>query len=211
MVRRARSQAGKNSGSKFDAANTVMVDDTPSKLRAQPYSLIAAPSYTYPFGPGSILTSRSLWDQFLLSLVGMLDALAAESNFAGYIKEMRWYEKDDGTNEVQSPGELRRRRNEGLDVLKRAGVPVEAEGRGLVPGVQGTESEPKGIRTAPLVTKGASEGAWADRLARGLTFCQLCGLGQLPPSFARVRPLLRPSLRHRLGLVLLRRPVPRAA
>lgn len=147
------SQAHKNGAWKFDATNTVMLDDTPSKLRAQPYSLIAAPSYYYPFGPGSIRTNRSLMDQFLLALVGMLSDLLGESNFAAYVKEMKWYEKDDGTNEAQSAKELRRWMNEGLEVLRKAGVPVEVEGRGLVPGVRGTENEPRGIRTAPVVVK----------------------------------------------------------
>ncbi|BGP71373.1 hypothetical protein NBRC10513v2_004742 [Rhodotorula toruloides] len=147
--------AHKNGAWKFDATNTVMLDDTPSKLRAQPYSLIAAPSYYYPFGPGSVRTNRSLMDQFLLALVGMLSDLLGESNFAAYVKEMKWYEKDDGTNEVQSAKELRRWMNEGLEVLRKAGVPVEVEGRGLVPGVRGTENEPRGIRTAPVVVKKA--------------------------------------------------------
>jgi hypothetical protein len=31
--------------------NTVMVDDTPAKLRAQPYSLVAAPTFDYPLAP----------------------------------------------------------------------------------------------------------------------------------------------------------------
>ncbi|KAJ8293648.1 putative FCP1 y domain-containing protein [Rhodotorula toruloides] len=147
--------AHKNGAWQFDASNTVMVDDTPSKLRAQPYSLIAAPSYLYPFGPGSIQTTRSLMDQFLLALVGMLDSLLAESNFAAFIKSMRWYDKDEGTNEVQTAKEMRRWMNEGLEVLRKAEVPVEVEGRGLVPGVKGTENEPRGIRTAPVVVKKA--------------------------------------------------------
>ncbi|BGP33114.1 hypothetical protein JCM10296v2_004903 [Rhodotorula toruloides] len=145
--------AQKNGAWQFDASNTVMVDDTPSKLRAEPYSLIAAPSYYYPFGPGSIQTTRSSMDQFLLALVGMLSDLVGESNFAAYLKQMRWYVKDEGENEVQSAKELRRWMNEGLEVLRKAGVPVEIEGRGLVPGVRGSESDPRGTRTAPLAKK----------------------------------------------------------
>ncbi|BGP25580.1 hypothetical protein JCM10295v2_004508 [Rhodotorula toruloides] len=148
--------AAKDESWKFDASNTVMVDDTPSKLRAQPYSLIAAPSYFYPFGPGSIQTNRSLMDKFLLALVGMLSTLIGESNFAAFIKQVRWFEKDEGSHEVASASEMRRWRNEGLEVLRKAGVPVEAEGRGLVPGVSGTENEPRGIRTAPVLKEASA-------------------------------------------------------
>lgn len=163
-----------------------MVDDTPSKLRAQPYSLIAAPSYLYPFGPGSIQTTRSLMDQFLLALVGMLDSLLAESNFAAFIKSMRWYDKDEGTNEVQTAKEMRRWMNEGLEVLRKAEVPVEVEGRGLVPGVKGTENEPRGVRTAPVVVKKGEYAGFREN-EDGQADLPKLRIEQLLPSSAQAR------------------------
>jgi hypothetical protein len=58
-----------------------MVDDTPSKLRAQPDTLIAAPTFDYPLDP-SPEASRAMLDTFLRGLVGRLDELSAKSNFA---------------------------------------------------------------------------------------------------------------------------------
>lgn len=98
-----------------------MVDDTPSKLRAQPYSLIVAPSFNYPLAPSSE-TCRYQLDTFLLQLVGQLDVLSTETNFADVISKERWFESPGGRN-----AEFVQR---GIRVLKTAGLAIEAEGRG---------------------------------------------------------------------------------
>lgn len=101
-----------------------MVDDTPSKLRAQPYSLIVAPSFNYPLEP-SLDTSRDQLDTFLLQLVGQLDIVSTETNFANVISKERWFESAGGRD-----AEFVQR---GIRVLKKAGLAIEAEGRGVIP------------------------------------------------------------------------------
>ncbi|GAA5890126.1 hypothetical protein JCM6882_009235 [Rhodosporidiobolus microsporus] len=124
----------------FDPTNTIMVDDTPSKLRAQPDTLIAAPTFDYPLDP-SPYTHTALLDTFLLALVGMLDEVAPETNFANYVGvEKRW-------NEVPSEEAVRKMGKRGLKLLKKAGIPAAAEGRGLIESAQPSRNDP-GIRTA---------------------------------------------------------------
>ncbi|GAA5872437.1 hypothetical protein JCM3774_004521 [Rhodotorula dairenensis] len=126
----------------FDVGNTVMVDDTPSKLRAQPYSLIAAPTFDYPLAP-SIASVRAKLDVFLLALVGILYRLETESNMANYIKSHQW-------NRVMSNGDLAEWRIRGVGLLDQDGILVAAEGRGLLPGLRPSVNEP-GYRTAKAV------------------------------------------------------------
>ncbi|GAA6036810.1 hypothetical protein JCM8097_003489 [Rhodosporidiobolus ruineniae] len=117
-------QAGYGS---FSPATTVHVDDTPSKLRGQPFNLIAAPTFDYPLAP-SPATTTALLDTFLLSLVGMLDALEPESNFADALEELGW-------GKVQSDEVRQGWMKRGLRILRQDGVPIAAEGRGPVEGV----------------------------------------------------------------------------
>ncbi|GAA5999698.1 uncharacterized protein JCM10292_003704 [Rhodotorula paludigena] len=124
----------------FDPSNTVMVDDTPSKLRAQPSTLIAAPTYDYPLGP-SIQTNTAQMDSLLLALVDILDLIAPQSNFAAFVAKKRW-------NVVPTRDEIADERNEGVRILKRDGVPVEAEGRGLIPGAMRSKAGDAYGRTA---------------------------------------------------------------
>ncbi|GAA5987249.1 hypothetical protein JCM10908_001878 [Rhodotorula pacifica] len=123
----------------FGVENTVMVDDTPSKLRAQPYSLVAAPTFDYPLAP-SIPTAKAQSDYFLLSLVGILFQLETESNFAEYIKSHGW-------NAVMKWDEMSKWRNKGVQLLQKDDILVAAEGRGLLPGLRASVNEP-GYRTA---------------------------------------------------------------
>ncbi|GAA5832605.1 hypothetical protein JCM11251_001384 [Rhodosporidiobolus azoricus] len=124
----------------FSPSNTVMVDDTPSKLRAQPSTLIAAPTYDYPLDPSPYTTTAQL-DIFLLALVAMLDEIEPETNFVEYIgREKRW-------NEVPGKKQVMELAMKGVKVLKKAGIPAAAEGRGLIEGVEPTLRE-AGVRTA---------------------------------------------------------------
>lgn len=116
-----------------------MVDDTPSKLRAQPSTLLAAPTYAYPHGP-STFTVASQLDGFLLALADMLDELAPQSNFAQFIQRRGW-------NKVLGRMEITGRRNAGIELLEQEGVPVEAEARGLIPGTRPTRVKDDGGRT----------------------------------------------------------------
>lgn len=100
-----------------------MIDDTPSKLRAQPFTLIDTPSFTYPLEP-SRQTARSMLDCFLVQLVGMLDVMSTETNFANYMMHERWFESAGGRD-----AEFVQR---GIAVLKNAGVPIDATGRGPI-------------------------------------------------------------------------------
>lgn len=101
-----------------------MVDDTPSKLRAQPDTLIAAPTFDYPLDP-SPAASKAMLDTFLLQLIGMLDELAPETNFAHYISSEHWYEGVGARN-----AEFVRK---GVDILKGLGLAIDAEGRSPIP------------------------------------------------------------------------------
>ncbi|GAA5849044.1 hypothetical protein JCM8547_006422 [Rhodosporidiobolus lusitaniae] len=127
----------------FSPLNTAMVDDTPSKLRAQPSTLITAPTFDYPLSPSDPSTFPAIGDTFLLSLVAMLDDLTVESNFAEYINAQGW---DDPKG--QSQDELVELRERGLKMLKKAGVFIAAEGRGLIEGVMPSVNDPDGVRTA---------------------------------------------------------------
>ncbi|KWU43720.1 hypothetical protein RHOSPDRAFT_34699 [Rhodotorula sp. JG-1b] len=148
----------------FDAHNTVMVDDTPTKLRAQPYSLIAAPTFDYPLAP-SVSTVRAQVDSFLLTLVGFLFQLETESNMANYIKSHKWYE-------VMNVNERVEWRVKGLQLLNQDGILVAAEGRGLLPGISPSVNDP-GYRTAKSIpatplTRSALESV-APALAAGVS------------------------------------------
>lgn len=123
----------------FDVHNTVMVDDTPAKLRAQPYSLVAAPTFDYPLAP-SVSTVRVQIDSFLLTLVGFLFKLETESNMANYIKSHKWYQ-------VMNVNERVEWRIKGVQLLNQDGILVAAEGRGLLPGISPSVNDP-GYRTA---------------------------------------------------------------
>ncbi|GAA5959413.1 hypothetical protein JCM3765_006596 [Sporobolomyces pararoseus] len=127
----------------FDASNTVIVDDTPSKLRAQPDSLIAAPTFDYPEEP-SDETMKYQLDTFLLALVSMLTKLVPETNFPNYIKSSGWSEVIDIENE-------RTRAKEGVKLLKLAKIAVDAEGRGILPGTEPSINDP-GYRTRKQAT-----------------------------------------------------------
>ncbi|GAA5914584.1 uncharacterized protein JCM6883_004427 [Sporobolomyces salmoneus] len=122
----------------FDATNCVIVDDTPSKLRAQPDNLIAAPTFDYPEEP-SEATTRYQLDTFLLSLVAMLGEIAVETNFANFIESQGW-------NKVLGERELREFAKEGVMALKNAKIAVDAEARGILPGVMSSRNDP-GFRT----------------------------------------------------------------
>lgn len=104
--------------------NTVMVDDTTLKLRAQPSTLIAAPTFDYPLEPG-LQALRAMLDTFLLQLVGMLDELAPQSNFAKFIETEKWNEKMTSRSaEFTSAG---------IRILKQCKIPIDAEGRSHIP------------------------------------------------------------------------------
>ncbi|BGP17452.1 hypothetical protein JCM10213v2_005485 [Rhodosporidiobolus nylandii] len=135
-------QSGKGS---WDPHNTAMADDTPSKLRAQPDTLIAAPTYDYPLEP-SPATNAAQLDTFLLSLVAMLDELTPEDNFSNYINGEGW-------NSLQRPdalNALNELRDKGVKLLRKAGIPIAAEGRGLINGVLPSVNE-SGVRNAKPV------------------------------------------------------------
>ena len=125
-----------------------MVDDTPSKLRAQPSSLIAAPTYDYPLGP-STYTVASQLDGFLLALADMLDELAPQSNFANFISRAGW-------NKVLGRVDMTDKRNAGIELLERARIPVEAEARGLLPGTEPTSKRDQGGRTGASLASSRS-------------------------------------------------------
>jgi hypothetical protein len=133
-------------GYHFDSTNTLMVDDTPSKLRAQPYTLVAAPTYDYPLVP-SPSTSAALLDTFLLSLVGMLVDIEGESNFANFVKAEGW-------NLGLDEEEKERFERKGLRALKKAGVAVEADGRGPVEGVIPSVSDRVRVWSSPEERRG---------------------------------------------------------
>ncbi|GAA6010781.1 hypothetical protein JCM10207_005839 [Rhodosporidiobolus poonsookiae] len=126
----------------FSPLNTVMVDDTPSKLRAQPSTLIAAPTYDYPLAP-SPATSAAQLDTFLLALAGMLDVLALETNFANYIDGEGW-------NKVMEEEEIGKWAKKGVQLLKKAGIMIAAEGRGLLPGVESSGDSLAALRRASI-------------------------------------------------------------
>ncbi|GAA5939906.1 uncharacterized protein JCM15063_004341 [Sporobolomyces koalae] len=128
----------------FGPDNTVMIDDTPSKLRAQPQSLIAAPTFDYPEAP-SDSTSRLLLDTFLIALVAMLSEIVIESNFANYLMSQGW-------NHAISDKLIRSFRHEGKQCLKAAGIKIYAEGRGILPGTLESRNDP-GYRTRSSTTK----------------------------------------------------------
>lgn len=65
-----------------------MVEDEPDNLRAQPVSLIHAPMFYPPATPTNNDINHN--DTFLLQLIGILDELEAESNFANYISSEGW-------------------------------------------------------------------------------------------------------------------------
>ncbi|KAK4055828.1 hypothetical protein OIO90_003082 [Microbotryomycetes sp. JL221] len=115
----------------WNETNTVMVDDTPAKLRAQPFTLIGAPTYDYPVEP-SFTTRKSMLDTFLIELVGMLDTLAGQRNFTNFIRSYRWYELARKTDRLST--DLQKRFVKvGVDVMKNAGAAVDAEGRSPIP------------------------------------------------------------------------------
>lgn len=133
-----------------------MVDDTPAKLRAQPYSLIAAPTFDYPLAP-SVPAVRAKLDAFLLALVGVLFQLETESNLANCIKSHNW-------NRVMNDAALADWRIRGIHLLDQDGILVAAEGRGLLPGVRPSVNEP-GYRTAkpvPAVAQALHVGVTSD-------------------------------------------------
>lgn len=100
--------------------NSILVDDTPAKARAQPDNLIAAPTFDYPMEP-SRESVRAMLDTFLLKLVGMLTELSTETNFANYISKNGWFDGADGRDhEFERWGEKE---------LKKAGILIEAEAR----------------------------------------------------------------------------------
>ncbi|GAA5984558.1 hypothetical protein JCM11641_006548 [Rhodosporidiobolus odoratus] len=139
----------------WDATNTVMVDDTPSKLRAHPDTLIAAPTYDYPLAPGPQATTAQT-DTFLLALVAMLEDIEHETNTSNYIKGVGWnaVPKDD-----KEEADLVKR---GLDILDKDGIAVAAEGRGLIKGVRPSKYE-SGVRNAkPVTVQGAFSSIHAD-------------------------------------------------
>ncbi|GAA5901988.1 hypothetical protein JCM8208_006656 [Rhodotorula glutinis] len=142
---------------KFDPYNTVMVDDTPIKLRAQPSSLIAAPTYDYPLGPSTYTVAAQL-DGFLLALADMLDELAPQSNFANFIGRSRW-------NKVLGRRDITDKRNAGIELLERARIPVEAEARGILPGTEPTRRKDQGGRTALSNTASSSTRLTSSSLA----------------------------------------------
>lgn len=101
----------------------VVVDDSPTKLRGQPDSLVLSPEFDYPLEP-SPQTSQILLDTFLLQLVGALDELQLESNFANYIFQNGWA-KGFGTHAQDL-------QKSGVRVLKNDKINIMAEARGEV-------------------------------------------------------------------------------
>ena len=65
----------------YGPENTVMIDDTPNKLRAQPDTLLNPPTFAFPSSP-SKATEACQTDTFLLELAGALEELCLESNMA---------------------------------------------------------------------------------------------------------------------------------
>lgn len=102
-----------------------MVDDTPSKLRAQPDTLIFTPTFNYP-PESNRATARGTpaQDTFLLELVGAMDLLSYQTNFANFIREHRWLE-DRGRSSI-----LVKR---GVTILKQAGVGLDPESHDPIP------------------------------------------------------------------------------
>ncbi|GAA5940245.1 hypothetical protein JCM1841_005028 [Sporobolomyces salmonicolor] len=131
----------------FGPFNTVMVDDAPTKLQAQPDSLIAAPTYDYPLEP-SISTMSAQLDSFLLALVALLEDLAPETDFANYV-EMKV------SKTVQGLDVLTDERTAGVKLLQKAGIAIAAEGRGVLPGTKPSVNDP-GYCTAKA-PRGGSE------------------------------------------------------
>lgn len=107
----------------WSAYDTVVVDDSPTKLRGQPDSLVLSPEFDYPLEP-SPQTSQILLDTFLLQLVGALDELQLESNFANYIFQNGWA-KGFGTHAQDL-------QKSGVRVLKNDKINIMAEARGEV-------------------------------------------------------------------------------
>ncbi|GAA6061145.1 hypothetical protein JCM10212_001745 [Sporobolomyces blumeae] len=120
----------KSGAGDWNARNTVMVDDTPEKLRAQPDSLLAATSFQYPRAePDAASTDPP--DAFFLALVAQLEELAPESNFSNYISSEGW-------NKVMSERDEKKRADRGLSLLREDGITVSPAGRGAIPGVPTT-------------------------------------------------------------------------
>ncbi|KAM0786550.1 hypothetical protein ACM66B_002007 [Microbotryomycetes sp. NB124-2] len=117
-----------NSGAgSWNETNTIMVDDTPSKLRAQPFTLIGAPTFNFPSS-----RKRTPTDTFLLTLVGMLDTLVNESNVTNVIRNNHWYDiarKQDNTSKRWQS----KLADLGMSVLSKAGVSIDVQSRGPVP------------------------------------------------------------------------------
>ncbi|KAK4046822.1 hypothetical protein OIV83_005818 [Microbotryomycetes sp. JL201] len=120
----------------WNETNTIMVDDTPSKLRAQPFTLIGAPTFNYPktadSSSFSARTALTTSDTFLLELVAMLDMLCNESNMTNVIRNRRWWDvarKSDATSKrwQQRLAQL------GASILAKAGVPLQVQGKGRIP------------------------------------------------------------------------------
>ncbi|KAI5480714.1 hypothetical protein MNV49_007641 [Pseudohyphozyma bogoriensis] len=110
----------------WSAYDTVMIDDTANKLRAQPDSLINPPTFRFPLVPGSDATA-ALLDTFLLQLAGMLDELEIESNFSNYIMQHKW---NHGVPREKQEYFTKR----GVEVIQREKILVAAEGLGPLPG-----------------------------------------------------------------------------
>ncbi|GAA5885861.1 hypothetical protein JCM16303_000088 [Sporobolomyces ruberrimus] len=127
----------------FDASNTVIVDDTPSKLRAQPSSLIAAPTFDYPEDPSDETTKLQL-DTFLLSLVSILDELAPETNFVNYIESQGWNKLNQ--DDEREKDKLKKYEREGVSLLRAKKIAIDAEGRGILPSTIISRNDP-GYRT----------------------------------------------------------------
>ncbi|GAA5852420.1 hypothetical protein JCM3766R1_001883 [Sporobolomyces carnicolor] len=131
---------------KFDATNSVIVDDTPTKLRAQPDNLIVAPTFDYPEAPSDSTTRRSQLDTFLLAVVSMLDQLAPETNFANFIESRGWNQLQLGTEE-EDDDERDELVNDGVRLVRKAKIAVDAEARGILPGTLPSVNDYAGYRT----------------------------------------------------------------
>ena len=145
---------------KFDATNSVIVDDTPTKLRAQPDNLIAAPTFDYPEAPSDSTTRRSQLDTFLLAVVSMLDQLAPETNFANLIESRGWNRLRLGTEE-EDDDERDDLVNDGVRLVRKAKIAVDAEARGILPGTLPSVNDDAGYRTRKRGTLQGEQGSLA--------------------------------------------------